>query len=204
MHKKEITMKNVFLTLLSCVVMPLCALGNNADNISVSISMEQGPIFPYEPFGVAVIVENQSVNDVERTASTWTTLRIRKDGYDDWQVYMPYGFLATPMPPQKRILHPGERYQDVCLIHVNSTGGHVFSNPGTFIIQAGTPFGESDPVKISVQLPESEVAASAAVGEKQLFMFFSEYTTKALRYRPGYDASNAIDEINAFAGNFPE
>ena len=204
MHKKEITMKNVFLTLLSCVVMPLCALGNSADNILVSISMEQGPILPYEPFGVAVIVENQSGNDVERTASTWLTLRIRKDGSDDWQVYMPYGPLPTPMPPQKRILHPGERYQDVCLIHVNAMGRHVFSDPGAFIIQAGTPFGESDPVKISVQLPESEVAASAALGEEKIFMYFSEYTTQALRYRPGYDASKAIDAINAFAGKFPE
>ena len=197
-------MKYVLLTLLSCVVMPLCVLGNSADNISVSFSMEQSPILPYEPFGVAVIVENQSGNDVERTASTWLTLRIRKDGYDDWQVYMPYGPLATPMPPQRRILHPGERYQDVFLIHVNAMGRHVFSDPGTYIIQAGTPFGESDPVKIFVQLPESESAAAAAIGEDKLYMFFSEYTTEALRYRPKYDAYKAIDAINAFAGKFPD
>lgn len=197
-------MKHVFLAALFCVALPLNALGNSADNISVSISNEQGTILPYEPLGIAVIVQNQSSNDVERTASRWTSLRIRKDGDKDWQVYMPYGPHATPMPPNKRILHPGEKYQDVFLIHVDAAGRHVFSDPGIFEIQAGTPFGESDPLLITVQLPPSEVAAFTALSENKLFMYFSEYTTKALSYRLNYNASEAIDDLNAFADKFPE
>lgn len=197
-------MKYSCLIMLFFVVLPLCTLGNSADNISVSISIDQGAILPYEPIGIAVIVQNQSSNDVEQTASKWTSLRIRKDGDENWQVYIPYGPQAMPMPPQKYILHPGELYQDVFLVHVDVSGRHVFCEPGIFVIQAGTPFGESDPVNITVQLPPSEVAASAALSKNKLYMYFSEYTTQALCYGPGYNASQAIDELNAFAEKFPK
>jgi hypothetical protein len=193
-------MKNVVAGVLLCFSIHAVSYAQTIQEESVRILLasDRAIIMPCEPLGVVVTLTNQSANAVERIGSQWTSYRIKKEGKDqEWCTYMACGPQPTLMPPRALRLLSGQSFQDFCLLHVNSQYESVFKNPGIYYVQVGTPFGESDVIKIKVELPETSVASIDAVYKKKLFMLFDEYTTSCY-LQTGDQAENLLYDVGEF------
>ncbi len=196
-------MKRTLILLLSFLAVQavLIAEPPQDKDVVITISAERDVILPYEPLGIAVILKNNSGEVVEKTGVQWTSFRIKKGESGDWFSYMGCGYHASLPPPRKFKLLPGQSFEDTIMIHVGWINKPVFNNPGVYYIQVGTPFGESEAIRIMVNLPETSVDAVEAISNKKLFMLFDDYT--AACYLRGFLGENRnIDDIAKDLDNF--
>jgi hypothetical protein len=146
--------------------------------VAVVLSADRETIMPCEPLGLVVILTNRSTRAVEKVSNQWTSYRIKKDGDQGWRTYMAYGPQPTPTLPMTLVLMLGQQFSDFCLVHVDMKGEPVFKDRGVYYVQAGTPFGESNVIKIKVDLPESSSSSALTVYSKKLYMLFDDYSIR--------------------------
>jgi len=169
-------------------------------DVVITISVDRDVILPCEPLGVAVVLKNKSGSVIEKTGSQWTSFRVKKEGEgENWNSYMGCGLHVLLGPPRKLKLLSGQSFEDICLIHVNSNDEPVFKNPGVYYVQSGTPFGESEAIRIMVKIPELSADIVEPMYNKKLFMLFDEYTAEYFLGK-----SRNIDNISKDLNDFRE
>lgn len=159
----------------------------SATECEIKLYADRRQINPFEPVGLVLKIENKGPSAQEKTESRWSSFRIARvhDGEKTkWRTYSPFGPHATLTPPFALKLQPGEIHTDFCLLHVGFDGRHVFSEPGTFLVQAGTPFGNSNVAEIEVVEPDAMAPAVEFIGESRLFMLFDYYSAKSMLATP--------------------
>lgn len=169
--------KNIlFIVYLLCSTITFAELGKNAD-IMVNIYSDRDSIYPCEPLAVYVTIDNHSESIVEEAVNRLTSFRVKKEGTNDvWKAYTPCGPQVTPLPPRKLKILPSQTIEDICLIHVGINNEPVFKDPGVYYVQVGTPFGESETIKITVNIPSSSIMEYEAILKNKLYVLFDEYT----------------------------
>ena len=202
-------------TAIHCV--PLIALlflsliGNVlAAGCEIMLRADRERILPFEPVGLILTLENRTDAILQKNESRWSSYRIakaRKDGGNlEWRTFMPFGVHMTLPPPTLLALNPGQVIIEFCPIHVGFDGGHVFSEPGTYFVQAGTPFGESNRVAIEVAEPE-ELLASVVdlLRESRLFMLFDDSSAAYVPTTSGSleTLNHALEELHASPADLP-
>lgn len=195
-------MRRTLILLLSCLAVQAVSVAEPAHdkNVVITISADRDVILPCEPLGVAVVLKNKSGDVIEKIGSQWTSFRIKKEGEgENWNSYMGCGLHALVAPPRKLKLLSGQSFEDICLIHVNSNNEPVFKNPGVYYLQSGTPFGESEAIRIMVELPEVSVDVVEPMYNNKLFMLFDEYTAGCF-----LGEGRNIDDISKNLNDFRE
>ncbi|NLF60877.1 MAG: hypothetical protein GX574_06955 [Lentisphaerae bacterium] len=195
-------MRRTLMLLLSCLAIQVMSVAEPArdKDVVITISVDRDVILPCEPLGVAVVLKNKSGNVIEKTGSQWTSFRIKKEGEgENWNSYMGCGLHVLLGPPRKLKLLSGQSFEDICLIHVNSNDEPVFKNPGVYYVQSGTPFGESEAIRIMVKIPELSADIVEPMYNKKLFMLFDEYTAEYFLGK-----SRNIDNISKDLNDFRE
>ena len=152
-----------------------------ASECEVLLRADKTTVLPFEPVGFVLAIESRTNSAVHKIASRWSSFRVAKenDGQNvAWHTYVPFGVCPAPSPPTELSLQPGQTVTDFCLVHVGFNGDHAFKEPGVFLVQAGTPFGSSNVVKIEVVKPDTLVSAVELLGESRLFMLFDYFSAK--------------------------
>lgn len=153
-----------------------------ASESQIELHVGQTRILPFEPVGVVLTISNTTDSAISKIGSKWSSFRIAKEEnglLGDWRTFQPNGLQITLPPPHKLNLAPNRAFTDFCLVHIGFDGNPVFQSSGVYCIQAGTPFGESDIVKIVVEEPMMAAKASKFLLETMLYRFFSDYSARS-------------------------
>ena len=172
-------MKQYIAMFMSCLIMQVLSFDVSAEDKSVMITLssDRNVILPCEPIGVSVILKNMTNNEVEITGNRWTSIRIKKEGENEnWKTFAACGPQVASMFPRKLTISPLQTVEDMYLIHVDINDEPVFKSEGIYYLQAGTPFGESEDLKIVVDSSGIPTNVVEMVYKDKLFMLFDKYT----------------------------
>jgi len=172
--------------------------------IHTTLVASRQSILPFESVSVMLLLVNETPED-KRVVTAWCSFlsigKITANG-TNWRGYRADNepFLK-PCVPTPKSLAPNES-KDV-LAHIDyegTSGAHVFTNPGKYLLKGGTTDGAfvSDEIQITVRTPEgADAKAYEFLRTSYLHHFFGEYTV--LKYR--YDAKS-VQDMEKFITDF--
>lgn len=169
----------------------------------VLLTTDNPTVYPYEPVTAVTCVSNKSDHALISKDGYHSSYRYRAGTNGAWKVIGVYGYGSVPMLyPREYKLESHKTVGCLTAIDIDADGKHIFNNPGDYYIQYGTVFGESAPLKITVKEPEpSESKLLKEVGEKRLYLWFTEETARQCSYFDNMD--EALFNLQTFAANHP-
>ena len=170
----------------------------------VLLTTDNPAIYPYEPVTAVTCVSNKSDNALIAKKGYRSSFRYRAGTNGTWTTLGVYGYGSAPMLfPEEYKLESHKTIGCFKTIDIGLQGKHIFDKPGDYFIQYGTVFGESAPLKITVKEPEpGESKLLKEVGEKKLYLWFTEETARQCSYFDNMD--EALTNLQTFASNHPQ
>lgn len=201
---KTLSVLSVFLVSFLGVFSVLGASDKDDQGLVVQLDAFPVTILPYEPVAVSISVSNQLALAKKSVFSKLSSVAVQQPE-KSWQTYIPFGFLPSPLDPRSIEIKPGETIEDFAFLCTTFTGAHIFNDPGTYLVKAGTPFGESVVSRVEVLVPpESERDALRFVVDKGLFHYFSKDGVFFKVYESRIQAQSADNDLNDLIQLYPE
>lgn len=162
-----------------------------AEAVDIRLTSDRLELLPYEPLALVVSLHNKAPERVSREGIVWVGFRCRKEG-GEWKTYQSCGPQFDPPVARQKVLESGELKEFTGFIHIDRSGEPAFRSAGFYEIQAVSPFGESNVLRVEVKIPPGSEEAVKFLGDKELYKLFSWWLARWYYY---YEEESTVEKL---------